>query len=156
MIDPRQFRDGIIRPALFTLGEPYDSEAAANLLLGTALVESGLVYLRQHGQGPAIGFYQIEPSTFDDLGTNFLAFRPDLRILLGAVAFPAMSRTAQLEGNLIFATAVARLIYWRAAPPLPAADDVPGLAAYWKTHYNTPLGAGTVEKFIRAYTKAEI
>lgn len=156
MIDPGQFRSEIIRPALAALGAPYQSEAAANLLLGTALVESGLRYLVQHGDGPARGVYQIEPASFDDLGTNFLAFRPSLRIALGALSFPGLSRIHQLTGNLTFATAVARLIYWRAPGALPGADDVPGLAAYWKAHYNTALGGGTVEKFIAAYTKAEI
>ena len=39
-----------------------------------------------------------------------------------------------------YATAVARLIYWRVPRPLPAASDLDGLAAYWKTHYNTAAG----------------
>ena len=32
----------------------------------------------------------------------------------------------------------------------PVAGDIEGQAAFWKQHYNTPLGAGTVSKYMRA------
>ena len=35
--------------------------------------------------------------------------------------------------------------------PLPEAQDVEGLAEYWKQHFNTPRGAGTVTRFVAAY-----
>ena len=49
-----------------------------------------------------------------------------------------------------YATTIARLIYWRVPRPLPAASDLEGLAAYWKAHYNTAAGRGTVEHFLKA------
>ena len=52
-----------------------------------------------------------------------------------------------------YATAVARLIYWRVPRPLPAANNLDGLAAYWKTHYNTRLGDGREPKFVQALRK---
>ena len=33
---------------------------------------------------------------------------------------------------------------------LPEAGDLEGQAAFWKQHYNTPLGAGTVGKYMSA------
>ena len=49
--------------------------------------------------------------------------------------------------NLGYATAMCRVHYRRVLEPLPGADDIPGLAEYWKQHYNTPLGRGTVGEF---------
>ena len=77
MIDLTQFRSDIVRPIL----EKLDlwSGAAENLLVGTSLVESGLFYVRQLRGGPALGFFQMEPATHDDIWRNYLAYRGDLR-----------------------------------------------------------------------------
>ena len=48
---------------------------------------------------------------------------------------------------ILTAAGICRLHYFRVKAPLPALYDVDGRAAYWKAHYNTPLGAGTVEEF---------
>ena len=37
---------------------------------------------------------------------------------------------------------------------LPEAGDIEGQAAFWKQHYNTPLGAGTVSKYAFKVQKA--
>ena len=65
MLDPRQFAERVIRPALVKLR--LQSPAAEALLLGTAVVESGLSALVQAGGGPALGLYQIEPATHADI-----------------------------------------------------------------------------------------
>ena len=36
----------------------------------------------------------------------------------------------------------------RVPEPLPAADDIPGLAAYWKEYYDTPRERGTAGEFV--------
>ena len=66
----------VIRPALEKLS--LWSLSAEELVLGTAIVESGLTYLKQHGDGPALGLWQVEPATHDELYTNFLNFRLEL------------------------------------------------------------------------------
>ena len=63
----------VIKPALEKLG--LWSMAAEELVLGTAIVESAAIYLRQHGAGPALGLWQAEPRTHDDLYTNYLSYR---------------------------------------------------------------------------------
>ena len=146
MIDPGHFLRLVIRPTLEGLG--LSSPAAERLLLGTALVESGLEFLTQHGGGPARGVYQIEPATHDDLEDNWLAFRPDWRSALDRFFAHHPGRHDQLVCNLAYATAVARLIYYRQPEPLPAAGDIEGLGEYWKAHFNTVLGAGSVEDFL--------
>lgn len=54
--------------------------------------------------------------------------------------------------DLAYATAMARLVYYRRPEPLPEAHDLDGLARYWKAHFNTDLGAGTVEGFLSKVT----
>ena len=43
------------------------------------------------------------------------------------------------------------IFYLRARGALPPADDVEGMAKYWKRNYNTFLGKGKPEEFVRNY-----
>jgi hypothetical protein len=146
MLDPHSFRRFVIRPALTRLG--LHSPAAEALLLGTALAESGLSALVQSGGGPALGVYQIEPATHADIWRNYLATRPVVAARVLSLAAAGLGQPAQLVWNLGYATAMARLVYRRRPEPLPAAEDIPGLAAYWKAHFNTAAGKGTAAEFI--------
>lgn len=156
MLNPTHFREHVIRPTLEHLG--LWSESAENLLLGTALVESGLTHLVQLGGGPALGVYQMEPATHDDIWKNFLKFRDDLRkrvcdtINLDPGMRPEADR--HLIGNLFYATAMARVHYLRVLESLPEADDVWRMAGYWKAYYNTELGKGMPEKYFAAWKRA--
>lgn len=47
---------------------------------------------------------------------------------------------------------MARVLYKRAPKALPHAGDVPGMAAYRKQYYNTPLGAGSVDQYIASWS----
>ena len=76
MLSSIHLQDRVIAPALDKID--LWSRAAEELVLGTAIVESGLTYLIQHSDGPALGLWQIEPATHEDLYTNFLNYRPDL------------------------------------------------------------------------------
>lgn len=149
MIRPAEFRLMVVRPALTHVG--LWSEAAENLLLGTAVQESGLRHLRQIGNGPARGLYQIEPATEDDVWRNFLAYRRALAERVGTLLAPAPSRVEQLVTNMAYATAIARLVYLRDPAPLPDAGDVPGLARTWKRCFNTEKGGGSAAAFILNY-----
>jgi len=154
MIDPLQFRTEIIRPTIERLG--MGGRSAELLLLGTALVESNLSALKQYG-GEALGVYQIEPETHDDL-SRYLDSKPTLRVKVsflstaGAV-FPFDRQLVgfpfdkQLVGNLYYATAMARVKYWMIPAALP--DDIQGWAAYWKRYYNTAQGKGDPAEFVR-------
>ena len=135
----------VIKPALEKLG--LWSTAAEELVLGTAIVESALIYLRQHGGGPAQGLWQVEPKAYDDLYTSFLSYRQELGSRLMELRSPALSMNENLASNLMYGAAVCRLCYYRQPEALPEAGDIEGQAAFWKQHYNTPLGAGTVGKY---------
>lgn len=142
--------DLIIHPALEAL--QLNSQAARELLLGTAIQESNLTYLEQLGGGPALGLFQMEPATHDDIWYNYLAYRGELaqRVPGGVVGRQAI----EMVGNLWYAAAMCRIHYYRAPDPLPEAGDLEGQAAYWKKYYNTVQGAGTVEHYIRNWQQA--
>lgn len=140
----------IIDPILKEFG--FFSESGRNLALGTAAVESDFgTYLAQIG-GPALGIYQMEPRTYDDIWENYLAFQPSMvrQIEKEFKAYPE-GGAMLLTGNLWYATLFCRLHYLRVPEPLPAASDIEGLAQYWKTYYNTSAGKGRVEDFIEKY-----
>jgi len=147
----KDLREAIVRPTLKKIG--LWSEAAENLLLGTAAQESQMGrYLRQIGGGPGLGIFQVESSTHDDIWDNYLIYRGPLLSAVTKLTVLQMPRTQQLVWNLYYATAIARIHYLRVPEPLPAPDDVSELGCYWKNHYNTKLGKGTVEEFVKSYT----
>lgn len=131
----------------FVLGDYPElaSESAIQLLLGTAAQESNFgTYLRQLGGGPAMGVFQMEPKTFRWLQDKYKKEYP--KIVNGRIV-------TDLEWDLRLAILMARLRYRIVPAKLPYGYDVKGLAMYWKEHYNTPLGAGTVEQFVSNYRK---
>lgn len=147
-IDCQQLRVLIIRPTLQKLN--LWSQSAENLLLGTCAQESQMGSYVAQVNGPALGIYQIEPNTYQDVLNNFLRYKPALN---NTVASLAETSIRSLMVNLDYATAITRIIYLRAPEPLPDADDLNGLAHYYKEHYNTPLGAATVDQFIANYKR---
>ena len=151
MLDVRDFRKHVIRPTLIHL--ELWSEAAELLLLGTAISESGLRYLKQKRGGPALGLFQIEKVTHEDVWISYLQRNRNKK--LQANVKWLISRAPldeQLIHNLSYSCAIARVIYWRRPEPLPEAFDLEGLAQYWKDHYNTYLGAGKPEDFVKKLT----
>jgi len=150
-INTNQLREYIIKPVLNDL-DLY-SRSATNLLLGTAAQESKMgTYLHQIG-GPALGIYQMEPSTNLDIHGNYLSFNHELDTRVDQLCIPSLDIHQNLIYNLGYATAMARLHYYRITEALPDADDVEGLAYYWKVYYNTNLGKGTINEFIGNYNR---
>lgn len=156
MIPPAQFLEHVIRPTLdhLAVAEPrLGTEASANLLLGTAIAESNISSLVQSGGGPALSMFQIEPATFDDIYERYLRARPGFLIAVQDLRLPALTPMEQLPANPFFACAIARMKFWMAPEPLPAADDIAALGRYWKDHYNTARGAGKASHWAYLYRK---
>jgi len=169
-----ELKELVIIPTLQYL--EMNSESAVNLLLGTAAQESQLgKYLKQI-KGPALSIYQIEPRTHEDTWKNFINFRSELKdkmisLLCGncigntVVKSDGTTRLSKhvnfsnewfnlnLVGNLFYATAIARLIYYRVPESLPDFSDVVALARYYKKYYNTVGGKATESQFVYNYTK---
>jgi hypothetical protein len=149
-LDVAQFREHILQPVL----EDIDlySLAAEELLLGTALQESHLTYLKQIGGGPAVGVFQMEPATHDDIWLNYLEYDSELGGKVRDLSFTPVD-AEEMMGNLYYAAAMCRVHYYRVSEALPDAGDIEAQAAYWKQYYNTPLGAGTVDEYIANWYK---
>lgn len=155
MIDIQHFTQHIIRPTLEQLPLTGAYKASAVALLGfTAMAESKLTYLVQHGDGPALGLYQIEPATHHDLWENWLPQHKyyDLRQYIRHTY--GDPRDDKLVYNLAYATVIARLVYYRIPEAIPHEDDLYLLAAYWKKYYNTGKGKGTISHFVNAAKRA--
>jgi hypothetical protein len=141
-----------IRPALATIDK--GGLAAEQLLLGTAIQESRLIYRQQLGGGPALGLFQMETATHDDCWDNYLRFRAPLAMLVRQTLGPGEHATAMtMKTNDRYAATMCRIRYVRAPAPLPPADDVQALAYYWKQYYNTVLGKGMPSEFIAKWSE---
>ena len=153
-MDPTQFLRLIIRPTLTQLG--LGGVAAEKLLLGTALHESfGLRYIKQLN-GPALGIYQMEPATYNDLRKSLVKSK-HYAVIIGFT--PKVGWTNSAGGlpppeylcvNNEWATVMARMFYYRVKAPLPDHNDIDALAAYYKKYWNTAAGKAKPADFIVA------
>lgn len=151
MLDVTQFRELIVRPTLQKM--QMWSEGAEVLLVGTAIQESGLIYLKQKPNGPALGVYQMEPFTYKDLRNRLMTDYTKLADRVMAVLSMSVIPTDPdyLVGNMIAATVFARIKYYFDSVAVPAANDENALAAYYKRIYNTPQGAADVAKVANVF-----
>lgn len=172
-INTVHFRKFIIEPALILLqfdsDLPVKSEAAVNLLLGTAAQESAMGhYLMQNNEfgqpaGPAVGIYQMQPETHYDIWDQYI-LRGDKKKILFSVCNmlgipadkPEIPSSSKMISNMLYATVMARLHYWRDPEPLAAPGDIDGHGRIWKRVYNTPAGKGTVDQFVKNYLNVGI
>jgi hypothetical protein len=142
MLSPRDFRTHAVEPALDAIG--YRSPAATALLLGTAVMGSGLRRLCQ--PGGRLGFYGI---TLEDHDAAWdWALNNDcggVKALDRRLGIQGLDDSANLAANPLYASAIAGLIYKSSGAPLPQAGDVEGLAAFWFAFF--PHGPGTAAAF---------
>jgi RHS repeat-associated protein len=154
----------VVHPALVQLQAQVPSlaihsEGAENLLVGTAIQESvinGVIHRRQAGGGPALGMFQMEPFTHDDLYRSYLQYRPLLRAGVESFLIPGIKPVQQLEFNDQYAAVMALVKYMQSARslPIPAASDTPGMAFYWKAFYNTFSAQTSFQPFADKYRAA--
>src|SRR5271167_3363149 len=95
VMDAVSFQTTIVKPVLLALGNwTQESEM---LLMGTAAQESQLIYTHQIN-GPALGYFQMEPATYDDCFTNFLDYRAALKAQVLAIrTTPDAPKAADME-----------------------------------------------------------
>lgn len=158
MIDLDQFRSLVIH-TLQAMGPKLCSPEAVSLVLRTCVYESDLYYLRQLGDGPARGFPQVEMNTARDILGRYLARedKADLRQAVhGLIGFDpvALSKDTyrldlQLQSNIILGIVCCRLKYWMIPAALPPSDNATAQGKYYKAHYNTAGGKGTVQSFVK-------
>ncbi|MGH8354797.1 MAG: hypothetical protein ACRERY_14925 [Pseudomonas sp.] len=144
-----ELRQHVIRPTLVYLGR--HSPTAEALLLGAAASQSALGAALDDRRGH--GLYRIAELRHQLLWDRHLARDPELasrvRGLASQHAFLA-SPHLELTVNLRYATAIAWLLVEAADTPLPAADDLLGLARVWRQVFQPQ---GRLRDFIEAWQR---
>lgn len=152
-----ELRTFVIRPTLELL--EHRSDAAEELLLGTAARESGLGFhltdnhRKKLNCRQGLGIFRIRPYTHRKIWDQFLINHPNLASTIRGLASQhdfLINPHGELATNLRYATAIAWLIYYRHCRPLPEAHDLEGLARFWKRHYQRHPNPSR-EEFIRHY-----
>ena len=159
MIDFNQFKEHVVIPTLKYLDSeiPYSEEAVDLLMMTCAHESRGGTYLRQKGMTGdkgAFGVYQMEQATHVDIWAHYLVRKVLLVDKLESIRSHDLPFSLDLITNLAYATAMARVHYWRVAEALPSKDDtryLPLLGEYAKKYYNTHLGKATASKYVMDY-----
>ena len=145
----------LIKDVCTKLGDKYSKKEALDLVYCTGLVESKYEYIEQLESGPAKSFWQVEPSTAVDNCRNFISSRPKLlqtcADILGIDPYYFIDAELDdwdwiLRTNIAAGILHCRIKYWRVPEDIESGQE--GLAKYWKEHYNTIEGAGTIEHFL--------
>ncbi len=149
----QQLHDYIIKPTLEYMGGNYDSKNARFLLLCTAAIESKCGHYIKQINGPALGIWQMEPATHDDIWKECdVLFKGStlVRNVIFSLAPMGKCGDEALMVSPMYACAIARLKYSMDSEPLPDYNDFKAVYEYYKRIYNTPLGASTYAKFKQA------
>lgn len=117
------------------------SKEMVDLLLGTMAVESDMGKFRKQLGGPAIGIFQIEPTTLEDMRNNYMKYHDRYKYVM----------KGDPESNDSYACVIAYIYYKRVGGHIPPGTI--GQAYVWKKKYNTWEGKGTIDQYIKQYNK---
>lgn len=156
------FVEHVIKPVLDHLDMAtggygkMNTQAAINLILMIVAHESGKLTYSKQVRGPALGFTQMEPATFQWLIEWLGKTRPHLLDALSLFVPVGGEPVCGNDANYMvispqFAVAAARLNLIRFPELLPQADDLEGLARYAKKYWNTHAGKATEADYLNAY-----
>ena len=132
-----------------------------SLLLGTAATESDFGDNKNPGDnGVALGVFQIQTFTHNDIWKHWLPSHPKLRAKAESAKWKFVPIKYQLHHNLEYQTVMAAIHYLRACErleaKLPKHNDYWTQAWWWKTQFNTHLGKGTTWRFYTQYKEIVI
>lgn len=119
-------------------------ETAKLMIIETAITETGLGQIEDKTVGAGIGLTQFDEMPFNDVRNRTMKLKSqiqrDLKIDISLVEWD------DLRYNQFLALLFTRLHYWLKGDPIP--ETIEERAAYWKLHYNTKLGKGTIEHYL--------
>lgn len=159
-MDAQQLHDHIINPTLEYMGSNYNTVEARFLLLCTAAIESDCGhYIKQVG-GPALGIWQMEPATHDDIWSecdalNCNVFSKKIYNICGYASDDALVESPR------YSCAMARLKYSMDTKALPKYNggtdlDLDMFYRYYKRVYNTEHGKSTFSKWVDAINRNKV
>lgn len=143
-------KNHVILPALIAIDSYSDDRL--DMVFVTGAAESLYNHIRQI-EGPALGWFQMEPKNHGDIWGNFLGQTKKQHLVDGLMKLtdrPGVPH--ELEVNPWYSAAMCAIHYMRDPKPLPRAGNRLEQAAYWKRVYNTPAGAGTTGGFLEKVT----
>ena len=123
---------------------PGKYNTAVHMIIETAVAETGLGRIEDKTDGAGMGITQFDKIPFNDIRNRSIKLRPIILKELGV----DISKVDwdDLRYNIFLSLLFARLLYWLKGEPIP--QTIEERAAYWKLHYNTKLGKGTVEHYL--------
>lgn len=149
MLDKHKLRDLITRVLKEfeqeTRGLIIFKPEAVELLMMTCAHESLLGTHRRQIKGPALGIFQMEPDTFNDILKNFVEYRKVLKDIVGH------RKAEELVDDDVLAIKMARILYFRA--PESIGNTKEEWAALAKKRYNTVAGKATEAKYLEDYLR---
>ena len=121
-----------------------------NLLLETCAVESDFGKLIKQVNGPALSIYQIEPNTYNFIDKLLETKYTDIYNFTKYFIDKNKTQVHTRMCNIPHGT-IAALVYYlhTANDKLKDISTREKRASIWKTYYNTHLGKGTVESYLR-------
>jgi hypothetical protein len=152
-MNAQQLHDYIIKPTLEYMEGNYNTPEARLLLLATAAIESDCGYYIKQVNGPALGIWQMESDTHEDIWLNCDSLRDsNFAISIGKLEVENSINISELISSPQYACAMARLKYSMDSVPLPKVTsdrklDEVEFYRYYKRVYNTNLGASTFGKW---------
>lgn len=155
---PQQFRK-LIRKVLqdFAVKSSYASfysEDAVELLMLTAAQESHLGKYLWQVKGPALGVFQMEPNTYNDIWGNWIMYRQNiLNALNDLYGASGVAWEMRMKADLTYQIIMARIFYMRVPAALPSKTNALDMAHYYKKYFNTHLGKATPEEAYKNYNR---
>ncbi len=125
------------------------NNTAVEMIIETAVAETGLGQIEDKTTGTGMGITQFDKFPFDDIKKRNMRLRPKILKELGVDI--ALVEWDDLRYNDFLALLFTRLHYWLKGDPIP--KTIEERARYWKLHYNTSAGKGTVEHYLEMNRK---
>ena len=122
---------------------------AKEMIIETAITETGLGQIEDKTVGAGMGLTQFDDKPFQDIRDRSIKLRP--KILKELKIDISLVKWDDLRYNQFLALLFTRLHYWLKGDPIPA--TIEERANYWKLHYNTKFGKGTVEHYLEMNRK---
>lgn len=155
MINSYQLREFIIKPSLLAVGL-YTIEDEELLISISAQESADGFYLHQTvgGKNAALGIFQMQPDTHDDIWETTLSKRSDLAYkILQVCNYTLKPKAEVMVYNLWYATIMARVFWLHVNEPTPGLNEPEVRWALYKKYWNTPKGKATHEEFETNYLK---
>lgn len=122
---------------------------AVEMILETAVAETGLGQITDRTVGAGMGLTQFDELPFNDIKNRNMKLRDKILKELGVDL--QLIEWDDLRYNDFLSLLFTRLFYRLKGDPIP--KTIEERAKYWKLHYNTKDGKGTVEHYLEMNRK---